>query len=151
MSLGSAAQEPRLQLPSRPRLDELAADGLEERVRHRCRPERAEPPQAADRPAEERIVGEPTHELAVVGVRSQDEPQALQGRLRALSLDRDGKGAVGTLVHARDRRPAVGHERDGQDPFPEVARRVALHACRKRERVRPARDNGRLEKHRSRA
>ena len=141
VSLAGAAQEPRFQLPRRPRLDQLPADGLEEGMRDRRRPQRPQPAKAADRLAEQGSPAKRRSELRVVVVRGEDEAQALERGPRPLPFDLGGEAAVGALAHAGDRRPALGLERHRQDSVTEMARRIAPHPGGEGERVGRAGDD----------
>ncbi|TML22455.1 MAG: class I SAM-dependent methyltransferase [Actinobacteria bacterium] len=89
------ANDRSLDLTGASRLDELAADGTQRRVRNRRRPPRSHAPQGANGVPEQRVAGEAAMELARVVVQCEHEARVLHGSLgRRAQQDR----AVGKLT-----------------------------------------------------
>jgi hypothetical protein len=89
---GRNAYEPGLEEPGGLRLDQLAADGLQERVDDRGRSDRPHSSEGLDRVPDQRVVAEPAQELAVIVVGGEDEAE-LRQRLFGLCTTRARAGA----------------------------------------------------------
>ena len=120
-------QEAPLEPPCRARLDQLAAERLEERMRHRGDAERPHPLAQADRRPDERIVAELLDERRVRVVGGEHEAQRLDRGLRP--VDARLELPVRPLPHARGDRRAVDLVRERQDSVPKHPRGVASVAC----------------------
>ena len=85
---------------ARLRVDELTADGAEQRLRDCRRPHRPQPAQVDGRAADERVVAEPAEKLGVVVV-EREHPAELLRRGRGVGADRHR--AVRRLPRVGDR------------------------------------------------
>ena len=141
------ADELRLEEPRRPRVDQLPADRLEERVDDRRRPDRPHPSHAPHRVPDERVVAEAAEELSVVVVGGEDEAKLGERLVGLLALDPRVELPVRLLRDPGQRGSAARLEGDREDPVAEEARRVALHPCGESERVGLNGRDRRLERH----
>ena len=73
--IAARARDGPLERARPPRLDQLAAHGAHDRLRHRRQPQRPQSLQLADRAAEQRVGAEAAHELRVVVVEREHEAE----------------------------------------------------------------------------
>ena len=126
-------------------LDQLAADGLEERVRDRRDAQGAQAALGVKQWAEHRVAREAAHELPVVVVDGEHEAEVVERSLRRLGVDADREGSVGALPHAGEGEPAAGLVDEREHAVAPDAGRIASHRGPRRPASRAERVEGRLE------
>ena len=129
------------------RLDELAADRLQKRVRHCRDPGRAEAAKPEERVREKGIAGEAPEKRPVVVVDGEHEAEMRERGDRVLRLEANGEAPVSPLPDARESRPARRLEDRGEDSVAEDTRRIASRPRARGERVGRPRNERRLEDH----
>lgn len=126
-----------LDLVRAPRLDQLAAERAQERMRDGVEPHRSQPGEPPDHVLQERVAREPSQERRMVVVEREHEAQALEPVVARGSQD---DAAVSALPRGSNAPTA---KRGGQQSVAEAAGRVS--ASRQSERVRTARLDDRLD------
>jgi hypothetical protein len=96
---GRGADDPPLDRPGPPRLDQLPAESAEERMSDGSEPRRAQPGVEPDHVPEQRVVREPAQERGVVVVQREDEAEVVE-TVRVGCAQEDG--AVGVLQCASE-------------------------------------------------
>jgi len=130
------ADDPPLDRPGPPRLDQLAAEGAEQRMSDGSEPRRPEPGMEPDHVTQQRVVREPAQERSVVVVQRQDEANVIEA-VRVGRAQEDG--AVGVLQRVSE---ASTREREREQRAAPPASRVAPRG--EREGIRTARPDDRL-------
>src|SRR6266702_5649490 len=118
------------------RIDQLATEGAEQRLRDR---RQAQLPHAAEMsrcPSDQRVLREPAQKLGMVVVEREHEAQVLQA---LLTLRAENDTPVDELPRAGELDAVVDAQRRRQRAVTNVARRVVGVANAERERVRPSR------------
>src|SRR5262249_1298876 len=127
---GDRAHDAYLELARVARLDQLTAEGAQQRLRNRRQPQLAHPLERTRRLADQRIAREAPQELRVVGVDRHDETELLEP-LVALCPEDDAP--VDQLRDGADFDPLPDAQRRRERPVALVARRVARVPERLRE------------------
>ena len=137
-----SADDDALELPRAPRLDQLAAEGAEQRLRHRGHSQLPHSLEVHRRLPDQRVAREAAQELRVVGVKCEHEAQPLETFL-AGGAQHDAP--VERLTGGPDLHALADPQRRRQRPVTDVPRRVARMLYREGERERAGGANDPLE------
>ena len=129
----SLADKAVLQQAGRLGLDQLTADGLQERMGDGGRSQRPQAGQAACRTPDKRVAREAAQEWRMVVVRGQNEAHLVQRRVSLRGVHADDERPVRALTHLSKRRSPSRLECHREDAVAEHARGVTFHPRRKGE------------------
>ncbi len=133
---GRGADDPSLDRPGPPRLDQLPAKRAEQRMSDGSEPRWTQPGMEPDHVPEQRVVREPAQERRVVVVEREDESHVVDA-VRVGGAQKNG--AVGVLQCASE---AAARKREREQRAAPPTRRIAPR--REREGIRTARPDDRL-------